>query len=294
VTGVSVSAADVVGRGSFASLASCNALDLNHAITDCIVGHHQRVHPFPTSRHLQLISVATHSALKTSNCHSFACSISPNSQLDPYTPPAHIRTPLYITTHHRHQPTKLAPNIPDLFSPKAHRRRRASFPNINGASTNEDDNGEPLYTASQIQSLLDWREKQHSSSNSNLPSVPQLVSIVVVFLVLVAQFLIPWVQEQHSKSEDIRRARFEAVCPWSPFEDHWICASDLAEAQSPSSKKTSRNTFEKLVVRNMALASAAEKVVAEFDYSGDEIRKGVKEFLKEMGGFYPSSVLGHS
>jgi hypothetical protein len=142
--------------------------------------------------------------------------------------------------------------------------------------------------------LLNWREKQLSSSTSSLPSVSQLVSIAVVLLVLVAQFVIPWVQEQNSRNEDTRRARFEAVCPWSPFEDHWICASDLAEAQSAIPKKTRRNTFEKPVVRNMALAKAAEKVVAEFEYDGDQIRKGVKEFLKELGGSYPFLVVARS
>lgn len=100
------------------------------------------------------------------------------------------------------------------------------------------------------------------------------------------QFLIPWVNEHIGKSEDIRKARFEAVCPWSPFEDHWICASDLNKAERTVSSKKTRNTFEKPVVRNMALAAAAEKVVQEFEYSGDAIRKGVKEFLKEMGGLY--------
>lgn len=177
--------------------------------------------------------------------------------------------------------TELAPNIPDT---KAHRRRRASEPNVTGAaSTNEHDDHEPLYTASQVQSLLDWREKQHSSSTSSLPSIPQLVSIALVLLVLAAQFLVPWVNERSDrKSQDIRRARFEAVCPWSPFEDHWICASDLNKA---AGRKT-QNTFEKPVERNMALAAAAEKVVKEFEYDGDAIRKGVKEFLKEMGGLY--------
>ena len=32
----------------------------------------------------------------------------------------------------------------------------------------------------------------------------------------------------------------------------------------------------------MALAEAAERVAAEFEYSGDEVRKAVKQFLKEM------------
>lgn len=104
---------------------------------------------------------------------------------------------------------------------------------------------------------------------------------------LVAQFLVPWVNEHIGKSKDIRRARFEAVCPWSPFEDHWVCASELKKTDSSVSVKKTRNTFEKPVVRNMALAAAAEKVVQEFEYDGDAIRKAVKEFLKEMGGSYP-------
>jgi hypothetical protein len=35
----------------------------------------------------------------------------------------------------------------------------------------------------------------------------------------------------------------------------------------------------------MTLANAAKRVAAEFEYSGDQIRKAVKEFLKEMGTF---------
>jgi hypothetical protein len=202
----------------------------------------------------------------------------------PHTNPAPQCCPPSSPAH------ELAPNISDLFSSKAHRRRRASFPNVNGANPTDNDNDEPLYTASQVQSFLDWREKQHSSSPSNVPSVSQLVSIAAVLFVLVAQFLIPWFQEQNSRSEDIRRAQFEAVCPWSPFEDHWICASDLVKARSAGARSKSRNTFEKPVVRNMALARAAQEVVAEFEYSGDEIRNGVKEFLKEMSRYSSSLV----
>lgn len=99
--------------------------------------------------------------------------------------------------------------------------------------------------------------------------------------------------EHIGKGEDIRKARFEAVCPWSPFEDHWICASDLNKVESTVSGKKTRNTFEKPVVRNMALAAAAEKVVKEFEYDGDAIRKGVKEFLKEMGGLHSPLAAGY-
>jgi hypothetical protein len=61
------------------------------------------------------------------------------------------------------------------------------------------------------------------------------------------------------------------------------------EAQIAGARKSSRrNTFEKPVVRNMALQEAAKRVAGEFKYSGEDIRKGVKEFLREMGGFFPS------
>lgn len=33
----------------------------------------------------------------------------------------------------------------------------------------------------------------------------------------------------------------------------------------------------------MALAEEAKRMAAEFDYSADEVRKGVKEFIKQMG-----------
>jgi len=33
----------------------------------------------------------------------------------------------------------------------------------------------------------------------------------------------------------------------------------------------------------MALVDAAKRVAAEFEYSPDDVRKGVKEFIREMG-----------
>jgi hypothetical protein len=33
----------------------------------------------------------------------------------------------------------------------------------------------------------------------------------------------------------------------------------------------------------MALAEAAKKVAAEFDFNSDQLRNAVKEFLREMG-----------
>ncbi|QDS70525.1 hypothetical protein FKW77_010304 [Venturia effusa] len=202
-----------------------------------------------------------------------------------YTPPEPTTTPPRLPySPHPSPQNELAPNIPDLslFETKAHRRRRVSEPNVHGAITSNEDDDERVYTASQVRTILDWREKQRSASNSASLSVPQLVSVALVLLVLVAQFLLPWVKEHIGKSEDIRRARFEAVCPWSPFEDHWICASDLNKVENTVSDRKTRNTFERPVARNMALSAAAERVVKEFEYDGDAIRKGVKEFLKEM------------
>jgi hypothetical protein len=37
----------------------------------------------------------------------------------------------------------------------------------------------------------------------------------------------------------------------------------------------------------MALAAAAKRVADEFEFTGDQVRNGVKEFLKEMGTFNP-------
>jgi hypothetical protein len=40
----------------------------------------------------------------------------------------------------------------------------------------------------------------------------------------------------------------------------------------------------------MALAKAAEKVAAEFDFTSDQVRNAVKEFLREMGRSYLRDV----
>jgi len=36
----------------------------------------------------------------------------------------------------------------------------------------------------------------------------------------------------------------------------------------------------------MPLAESAKRVAAEFEYSGEEVRRGVKEFLRQMGRFH--------
>lgn len=160
------------------------------------------------------------------------------------------------------------------------RRRRATFP------AQEARPDEPLYTRQQVQNLLDIRRPPASSSafpgskdfswNSSWawPSGIQLLSIAIVAVAIVLQFLLPHFQQE--KGLYYYDSVTRGISPWSPFPDHWICA----DPQEP--RQSSISTFRNEAIRDMALASAAQRVAKEFDFSGDDVRKAVKEFLRQM------------
>lgn len=50
-------------------------------------------------------------------------------------------------------------------------------------------------------------------------------------------------------------------------------------------KQSTSNTFYTDTERSMALADQAKRVAAEFDFGPDNVRKAVKEFIREMGTF---------
>lgn len=41
---------------------------------------------------------------------------------------------------------------------------------------------------------------------------------------------------------------------------------------------------------NMALVAESKRVAAQFDYTDEDVNKGVKEFLRQMGNYHPARI----
>jgi hexokinase len=98
-----------------------------------------------------------------------------------------------------------------------------------------------------------------------------------VVVAIVLQFLLPRLQLQ-DKGYYYERG-VSGISPWSPFPDHWICADPRQEEDGKKSISTFRN---EVAIKDMGLAESAKRVAAEFEFSDDDVRKAVKEFLREM------------
>ncbi|KAF7503497.1 hypothetical protein GJ744_003688 [Endocarpon pusillum] len=103
----------------------------------------------------------------------------------------------------------------------------------------------------------------------------QLLSAFVVLLVLVVQFWHP------SSPNRLRSTRL------SPFGDNVRRQEAYFDQLEPRTQCKPRSLFSSErpyspALTNMALAAEAKRMAAEFDYSTEEVRKGVKEFVREM------------
>lgn len=119
--------------------------------------------------------------------------------------------------------------------------------------------------------------KRRAKAGGHKFSPLQLVSAFVVLVVLVIQF---WNTSpkppNHPRDtlltpfgDNVRRqeAYFDQLEPGAQCRSKSLFSSELPYSQAPT---------------NMALAEEAKRIAAEFDYSTDEVRKGVEEFIKEM------------
>ncbi len=96
----------------------------------------------------------------------------------------------------------------------------------------------------------------------------QLTSIAVVFVVVVIQFLQPSPSQTPSAIEN--REGNNTSLPAKA-----VCANPHILSEPLAISQTSR----------MSLLDEARRVAAEFEYSVDDLKKGVKEFVREMGWF---------
>ncbi|KAF2465965.1 uncharacterized protein BDR25DRAFT_294582 [Lindgomyces ingoldianus] len=129
------------------------------------------------------------------------------------------------------------------------------------------------------------RSRRHSTAQSEtrLPpslSTHHLFGVVIVLLVLTVQLLVP-------------RLPHEILQYFSP-KQHWRVTSPSVPLHSPTLHKSPptcprppqhvefAGTFNTDTERSMALAEQAKRVAAEFEFGQEDVRKAVKEFIREM------------
>jgi len=131
------------------------------------------------------------------------------------------------------------------------------------------------------------------------------LALSILILALLAQLLFQH-HELKDQSAEIQELKVQASLS-SAFsrpphlESHDLHPGSVAASSCPApSTKTvyhtdlicpnpqkirSPGTFFASVERSMSLADSARKVAAEFEYSAEDVNKGVKQFLKQMGMF---------
>lgn len=108
-----------------------------------------------------------------------------------------------------------------------------------------------------------------------------VLSIALAVLVLAVQFLAPHLPHE--------------LLHFFSTQQHWRVTSPDITLRNPVLLKEPpicpkpqqhiefAGTFNKDTERSMALAEQAKRVAAEFEFAADDVRKAVKEFIREMG-----------
>jgi len=104
--------------------------------------------------------------------------------------------------------------------------------------------------------------------------------LVALFVALLVQLFLQRqeILDQSAALEELQHF----TCPVALPSNH-IFARDLTCPHTPIENT---GTFLASSERSMPLAESAKRVAAEFEYSGEEVRRGVKEFLRQMGRIY--------
>lgn len=119
------------------------------------------------------------------------------------------------------------------------------------------------------------------SANSRIPVI-YLTSGLLLFLILLAQFF--WsrdIKPPSPRSPSLTRIHL------SPFGDSVYRQEAYYEQLEPGTQCKPRSLFSADLpvthaLTNMALEAEAKRVAAQFEYSSEDVNKGVKEFIHEM------------
>ena len=115
-------------------------------------------------------------------------------------------------------------------------------------------------------SLPGLRWSSRSFRHSRVSATP-LVSVAILFIVLVVQFLRPSPVLVHPETWQSRQDNHHAQRPKAVCLPQNIFAGPL-----PTSR-----------LHKMSLLDEARRVAKEFEYPAEEVNKGVKEFIRQMG-----------
>lgn len=136
--------------------------------------------------------------------------------------------------------------------------------------------------ASYIPGTEPYNKKVKLSSQSRLS-----VLYIVSGLFLVSAFLTHFFTSRDLKSQPIPNPRPKIQNTLSPFGDSVYRQEAYYEQLEPGTQCRPRSLFsEELPISqaltNMALEREAKRVAAQFEYSSEDVNKGVKEFIREM------------
>lgn len=155
----------------------------------------------------------------------------------------------------------------------AHHRRTRSLPAQSRSSSPGAEHREDPLDKDFLRELRTFK-----SSESRFPQLTHPIYAVLLVLVLFIHFFFP---QFHLPSASVPlrsppAASPPAYCPphpANPFLDPLIC---------PQSSIEQSGTLYNTAPRNMGLAQEASRVAQEFEYTSDDVNKGVKEFIREM------------
>jgi len=157
---------------------------------------------------------------------------------------------------------------PVLLVKLAFRRRTKSLPSFSRTDSSDSClHEEPPHFVRELRSQSVSRSFPFRSAH--------LIPLVLVVFVFVLQYLFP--RLQLGSIQDSRHTPPRpAFCPppaRHPFLDDLIC---------PRQPDESPGTLRNPVPRKMGLVEEARRIAGQFEYTSEDVNKGVKEFIRQM------------
>jgi len=159
------------------------------------------------------------------------------------------------------------PLLPFKLAVRPHHHRSHSLPTLSRASSQARGHQQP--TDQELSFLRDLHARQSRSRRLVLP--------VLVLFVLLLQFLLPYFQ--HQITPFLFRSHPDPPPPSCPSPTYNPFIQDLYCRVPPQHTPGSLYSPSP---HSMALAQAAQRVAAEFEYNKQDVNRGVKEFIRQM------------
>jgi hypothetical protein len=115
------------------------------------------------------------------------------------------------------------------------------------------------------------------------PRIPFLYILAAIALFVALLLQLPTTSQKAPAPPEPRPPR--SKLPLSPFGDSVYRAEAYYEQLEPGTRCKPRNPFALPVtdaITNMALEDEAKRIAAQFEYTAEDVNKGVEEFIAEM------------